>query len=181
MKPRIDGSFLWSLLLGFFVVLLLIDARNLPEQVRIAPNLAGYTTLALILVLLAGAFYPAIVRWTEATLQDLWGGGSSSGGGGVGADTDAPIPWPDVIRVMSYAVGFLVLVILFGFFVIPPLFVATYLIREARVKPYIAILVALGASLSLNAAMYSLNVEIWTGAAPEIIEGYIGGEIMPPI
>jgi hypothetical protein len=180
MKPRIDGSFLWSLLLGFFVILLLIDARDLPDQVRIAPNIAGYTTLALILVLLAGAFYPAIVRWTEATLQDLWGGSNPSGGG-VGTDTDAPVPWPDVIRVMSYAVGFLVLVILFGFFVIPPLFVATFLIREARVKPYIAILVALAASLSLNAGMYSLNVEIWSGVAPEIVEGYIGGEIMPPL
>ena len=73
MKSRIDGAFIFTLFLGLFVLICLIFARDLPDTLQIATNLAGYITLGLICVLLVGTFHSEILYWTETTLQDLWG------------------------------------------------------------------------------------------------------------
>lgn len=177
MKSRIDGAFIWTVILGLFVVLQVTVAGGFSESLRFTPYLAGFGTLFMVIVLLAGNFYPEILRWTETTLQDLWGGG---GGGGATAAEEEP-PWPAVLRSMCYAVGFLVAVFVFGFALVPPLYVTLYLIVEAGVRPRWAVLVAVAASASLITGMVLLHVEVWAGIIPEIIEGYLGGSIIPPL
>lgn len=180
MKSRIDGSFIFTLFLGLFVLVSLIFARDFPDSLQIATNLAGYTTLALICVLLAGAFYPEILYWTETALQDLWGA-SGQDKGAVDAVAEEAPPWPAVLKSIGYAVGFLLFSFLFGFFVVPPIFLATYLIAEAKVRPLWAILAGVIATAILDTGMMMVYVEVWAGIIPEILEGYIGGAIMPPL
>ncbi len=180
MKSRIDGSFIFTLFLGLFVLICLIYARDFPDSLQIATNLAGYITLALICVLLAGTFHPEILYWTETALQDLWGTGGQNEGAADAAAEKAP-PWPAVLKSMGYAVGFLLFSFLFGFFVGPPIFLATYLIAEAKVRPLWAILAGVIATAILDTGMMMVHVEVWAGIIPEIFEGYIGGSILPPL
>ena len=77
MKSGLNGSFIWTIVLGLFVLLLLFVARGFTDSLQFMPYLAGIGTLAMVLVLLAGNYYPEILRWTETTLQDLWGGGKA--------------------------------------------------------------------------------------------------------
>ncbi len=177
MKPRLDGSFVFTLFLGVFVVVCLIDAASFPDSLQIATYIAGYTTLAMICLLLVGAFRPGILRWAETTLQDLWGGGE----GGGDAPAEQPPPWPAVLRSMGYALGFLLLAFLFGLFVAPPIFLATYLIVEARMRAPVAILAGVIATAVLDTLMTMVHVDVWPGIIPEIIEGYVGGAILPPV
>ena len=179
MKSRINGAFIWTVILGLFVVLQVIVAGGFTESLRFTPYLAGFGTLFMVIVLLAGNFYPEILRWTETTLQDLWGGGGAGDEGAAAAEEEPP--WPAVLRSMSYAVGFLVAVFVFGFALVPPLYVALYLIVEAGVRPLWAVLAALIASFTLVMGMVLLQVEVWAGIIPEIIEGYLGGSIIPPL
>lgn len=180
MKPRIDGGFVFSLFLGVYILACLIDATAYPASLRVAIYLAGYATLGLILLLLAGAFRPELLRWSETTLQDLWGGGE-----GDQRAADAPaerqLPWPPVLKSMGYAVGFLLLAFFFGLFVAPPLFLATYLIVEAKVPPIPAVLVGLFTTAILDGGMILVHVDVWPGVIPEIFEGYLGGGILPPV
>lgn len=180
MKSPINGAFVWTICLGLFVLLQVTVAGGFTEALRFTPYLAGYGTLSMVIVLLAGTYYPEILRWTETTLQDLWGGGGA-GDKGVASEAEEDAPWPAVLRSMSYAVGFLVAVFVFGFALVPPLYVALYLIVEARVRPLWAALAALIASFTLIIGMVLLRVEVWAGIIPEIIEGYLGGSIIPPL
>ena len=82
---------------------------------------------------------------------------------------------------MAYAVGFLLLSFVVGLFVAPPVFVATYLIFEAKMRPWVAILVGIVITALLDTGMILVHVDVWPGAIPEIVEGYLGGAIVPPI
>lgn len=186
MKPAVNGSFVFTLLLGIYVLACLIAAEDLPPQLQIATHIAGYSTLFLIVLLLVGHFRPGLMHWAETTLQDLWGG-KGTGAGSLGRDEgaagggDGALPWPAVARSMGYALGFLALAFVFGFYLIPPLFIATYLIAEARVPPLWAILSGIGATALLIGGMQAVNVDVWVGVIPEIIPGYFGGSMLPPI
>jgi hypothetical protein len=179
-EPRsLKGPFVWTVLLTLLVVTFLVTAISFPERVRIAPFLAGGATLALLLVLVAAEFIPRLRRWTEDT------SGARPRDNQGGADRNiVPIewaPWPIVLRFAAYIVGFFLFVFLLGFFVVPPVFIALFLINEARVGPKWAILSAMIASFSMYGGMVLLNVDIWTGAIPEIVPGLIGGAIIPPV
>ena len=180
MKTRIDGAFVFALCLGAFILACVIDAAHYPEPLRVAIYLGGFATLALIVLLLAGTFRPEILRWSETTLQDLWGSGGKDEGA---AETmsEKALPWPAVLKSMGYAVGFLLLTFVVGLFVAPPIFLATYLIVEARMKPVPAILAGLITTAVLDTGMVLVHVDVWPGIIPEIIEGYLGGAILPPV
>lgn len=173
-----DGSFVWTITLAVLVVAFLSGAGAFPERVRIAPILVGGATLVLLMAVLAGVFFPQVRRWTETAPQALPVGGE--------ADADERVPdeqarWGVVLRFSAHIIGFLLFVFLFGFFIVPPLFIALFLIVEARVALKWALLSAVIASFSLYGGMVLLKVDIWNGAIPEIIPGLIGGSIIPPI
>ena len=69
-NPRINGDFIFTLCLGVFMAILLIDAFSFPPSLQIAIFIGGFTTLALIVLLLVGHFRPKILSWSETTLQD---------------------------------------------------------------------------------------------------------------
>jgi hypothetical protein len=174
-----DGqkAFFFHLILALFVLVFVVVALSFPREVRLLPLLIGSGTLIFLVALMIGEFYPGAIRWMETTLDDLWGGGSGDAAPG----TLETIPWGGVIRIVAWILGFLAGVFLLGFFVVPPLFVALFLIVEARVMPLRATLASVIANGILFAGMAGLKVELWTGAIPEILEGYIGGGIIPPL
>ncbi len=180
MKPRIGGDFWFTAFLGLFVVLCLFEGRNLPENLQLATNIAGYTTLVLIVLLLVGTFKPDLLSWTEMALQDLWGG-SGEERRPPPEERQGPPPWRGILKSMSYAVGFLALAFAFGFYLIPPIFLAFYLVVEAEARPFPAIAWGVGATTVLTTGMRLANVEVWAGAIPEFIPGYLGGSFIPPI
>ncbi|MBT7756311.1 MAG: hypothetical protein HN732_03225 [Rhodospirillaceae bacterium] len=161
------------------MAILLIDAFSFPPSLQIAIFIGGFTTLALIVLLLVGHFRPKILSWSETTLQDLLGGSGDEGG--TQSAGESATPWPAVIKSMAYAVGFLLLSFVVGLFVAPPVFVATYLIFEAKMRPWVAILVGIVITALLDTGMILVHVDVWPGAIPEIVEGYLGGAIVPPI
>ena len=175
-----NGALLWTIFLGLFILMMVIVASGFQETLHFAPYRAGYGTLAMVLVLIAGSCYPEILRWTETTLQNLWGGGGGDENTQV-SETEQEPTWPQVLRSMAYAVCFLNCVFIFGFAVIPPLFIILYLVVEAGVRPIWAILAALITTAILLSGMVILHVEVWAGILPEIIEGYLGGSIIPPV
>ncbi len=175
-----NGALLWTIFIGLFMLLMVITAGGFQETLRFAPYLAGIGTLLMVLVLVAGSFYPEILRWTETTLQDLWGGGGGDEDA-LASEAEQEPTWPQILRSMSYAVGFLISVFIFGFALIPPLFIILYLVVEAGVRPIWAILAALITTTTLISGMVMLHVEVWAGILPEIIEGYLGGSIIPPV
>ncbi len=178
MKSGPDGSFVWTIILGLIILVMVVVAHGFPTSLTFTPFLAGYGTLAMIGVLILGRYYPEILRWTETTLQDLWGGDEAVPGD---ADAEEIPSWPTIMRSIGYILGYLALVILFGLVVVTPLFIATYLIFEASIKPLWAALAALIASTFLVAGMILLKVDIWAGIGPEIIPDYLGGSIFPPL
>lgn len=177
MKPRIDPEFLFTAALGLFVLVLLYAAFDLPVLLRYAPFIAGGLTFACIAVLLIGRFRPDILRWTETALQDMWG--DSSRTRQMEDLEETPAPWRSVLRVAAYVLGFLIATYLFGFFVVPPVFVALYLVLDAHVRPLRAVAVAVAVCVPAVWTLDALNVFLWTGIGPEILPGYIGGEVPP--
>jgi hypothetical protein len=178
-SPRINGDFIFTLVLGVFLTILLVDAFNFPASLQIAIFIGGFTTLALIVLLLIGNFRPKILRWSEMTLQDLWGGGGDEGGSQT--EGEGATPWSAILKSMGYAVGFLALSFFVGLFVAPPIFVASYLIFEAKVSKLPAIFVGIFITALLSSGMTLVHVDVWPGAIPEILEGYLGGGIIPPV
>ena len=130
MKRKIDGEFIFTAALGVFVLACLIETDNLPPALQIASYLAGFITLALIILLAAGRFRPELLRWTETALQDLWGGRNKDAA--TLPSEEAP-PWSAIGKSMGYAVGFLGFSFLLGFVLVPPIFLSLYLIAEAKV------------------------------------------------
>ena len=179
MKSKLNGEFFFTLSLAIFVVVCLIDALDFYEKLQGAVFITGLTTLLFLGLLLVGHFYPAILRWTETTLQDLWGGGGDEGA--IDNLAEAPPPWPAVWKSMAYAVGFLILSFVFGFYLVPPLFLATYLIVEANAKPVWSIIAGVVATAALTTGMTLVHIEVWVGALPEIIPEFLGGAFIPPL
>ena len=145
------GAFVWPCLLALLVAVLLYDARDLPPEVRIVPTLVGATTMLFLVMLLIGAFRPEILSWTQSTIEDLWGGNQRKQ-----RPPDTPEeqpPWSAVLLMMGYAIGFLVAMGLFGYVVVPPFFIALFLVREAKVGVLRAIIVALVTSAGVYGGM----------------------------
>ena len=177
MRFRINGELVFTLALTAFIVAMLIATLAFPPLLRYTPFITGGLTLAFLILLLSGRFFPRVLIWTETALQDMWGGGAESQK--IEEAVEAPSPWPPVLRVMAYAAGYLLAVYVLGFFVVTPLFLALYLILDAKVKPVAAIAVSAGLSFLMLVGLLNLNVDLWTGVAPEMVPDYIGGAIPP--
>jgi hypothetical protein len=179
MKSRIDGEFVFVLALVAFVIAMLVATLEYPPLLRYTPYITGGLTLLFLCVLLAGRVNPRILTWTEAALQDMWGGGAD--GQKLEQMAEPPSSWPAVLRVMGYAVAYLLAVYLVGFFLVTPVFISLYLIADAKVRPAAAISVAAVLSFLLIVALVNLHVDLWIGVAPEIIPDYVGGAIPPQL
>lgn len=69
-----------------------------------------------------------------------------------------------------------------GFYVATPVFTFVYLRFEAQLKHWQALVVTAGASLVLYVAFVKiLFIHPWPGLVPELVAGYVGGGIAPPL
>lgn len=179
MNLRWNGTAIFSICLIAFVLAMVIGSFSFPFEVRITPLMVGSVSLLFLVLLVVGEFHPTLLEWTEATLEDLWGGRQKRNhrikSGGRNAD------WPSVLKILIYIFGFWLAVFLIGLAVVPPLFIAIFLIFEADVKIRYATFAALLACLLIIGSLNLMNVDIWAGVIPELIPGYIGGSIMPII
>ena len=172
------GSLVFTVSVGGFIALLLWAGLGYPPEVQVLPLVVGVPTLALTIVLLAGEFHPPVMQRLDSALDDLWGGRQETTDPAV---TRPASPWGPVLRMMAWAFGFFAAVFLLGMFVIPPLFIAAYLVTEARMRLVAALFASLVASTCLYAGMALLGVDLWTGSIAEIVPGILGGGIIPPL
>ena len=188
MKANITGTFVWVAMMAVAVVAMLVEAASLPPTLREIPNLLGWTVLVLFALLLVGDVYPAAIAWMDTPLEGLrQGGNAKKRGPGDAPDTalnngaaDA-VPWPSVLRVLAYIIGFWALVFVFGLYLVPPLFIVFFLVAEAGVRLRHAVLSALIACAFLFTGLHLLKIDLWVGVVGEIVPGIVGGATMPSL
>jgi hypothetical protein len=176
MKPKLSGDLIFTLALIALLAVMMYATLSFPLQLRYTPFITGGLTLGFLFVLVAGAINPRVLQWTETALQDLWGGGADNK---IEETVETPSPWPSVLRVMAYAVGYLLAVYWLGFFLVTPIFLFLYLVLDAKAKVKTAFLTSAILSALLLTALVYLNVDLWIGRMPEILPDYIGGAIEP--
>jgi hypothetical protein len=85
-------------------------------------------------------------------------------------------------RAGVWFVCYAVAIIGVGFYVAIPVFTFLYLRQEAQLKYWQALLFTACASLLLYGAFVKiLYVHPWVGLVPELVAGYVGGGIAPPL
>jgi len=188
MRAKSIGTCVWIAVMAVTVIAMLVDAASLPPLLREMPILLGWTVLVLFALLLLGQVFPAAITWMDAPLQGLLqDGAANKPSPGEGPDvasgngaTDV-VPWPPVLRVLAYIIGFWALVFLFGLYLVPPLFIVFFLMVEAGVRLRNAVLATLIACALLFAGLQLLKIDLWCGVVPEIVPGIVGGAIMPSL
>ena len=181
MKSRPSGELRLILVIGAVVALMLFEAQSLPSNVRMAPNLLGFASMGLILLLVVGEIYPPAMKYMGSPITDLVGAKESKDPAWGDDEVSDRARWIPVLRIMAYVAGFWLLVVFFGLILIPPIFVICFLVFEARVRFKIAVLSSLIACTILITGLLLLNVEMWLGAIPETIPGVLGGSILPSL
>lgn len=168
---RQTGRLVLDALLAALMVVAIVDARSLPDQARFMPTfIAGMTLLFLAFGIVMEAF-PATRRYLTAK--------TPRSDPRVTQQAEEPAEWSAALKVITLIVTFWALVFFFGFYLVPPILVAAYLVYEGDVRPLVAIGCAVAATLLTLFGLDILGVQPWIGAGPEILEGYIGGAVMP--
>ena len=178
MNFRPSGAFNWMLVMAAVIILMLFEAQSFPTNVKVTPLILGGATLVLFALLMAGEFYPPIIKWMEPAIEDLLKGENPQNKA-IEENSSEEIPWPPVLRIMFYISGFWILVVLFGLIIIPPVFIIYFLAVEARVRLRNAIISSSIACTIFITGLSLLRVEMWLGTIPEIIPGILGGSILP--
>ena len=177
MKGQWTGEQNWVTCLLIFVLLLILTGLAYPKEVRMIPYVVGFPTLLLLLFLWVGGFNPVVRRWVEMAAR-----GQKRGGKDLGRPEKEPefTEWGPVLIVMAWVFPFFIFVFLFGFALTSPIFMACFLNRKADMRWPAAIVYALVAVVCIYGLMEGvINADLWCGAIPEIIPGWLGGAIIP--
>lgn len=165
------GKVVVDLTLGAIIVFTIVEASDLPQQARQMPTVVGIATLVFLALGVLNEVFPKYTAFLRprtprsdetSTLQ-----------------AEQPADWSTALRVITYLLLFWVLVFFFGLYLVPPVLVTLYLVFEARVRPLIATVLALAATALTMLGLSVLGVQPWIGAGPEVIDGYVGGAVMP--
>ena len=187
MKAKSIGIFVWVPSMAITVIIMLIDATTLPPSLREIPDLLGWTVLILFALVLVGEVYPKAIAWMDSPLEDFLQSGEANkaapgeGNTALSNGAVAAVPWPSVLRVLAYIIGFWVLTFLFGLYLVPPLFIFFFLVVEAGVRLRNAALSTLLACAFLFTGLHLLEISLWVGVVPEIVPGIVGGAVMPSL
>jgi hypothetical protein len=174
MKIRMTTPRVFTTLMLIFVAAVLISGTQYERNVRLVPYVVGFPTLILVFVLWLGELRPT---WK------LRGSRSPQEGTKVdtGKDTDFT-SWGPAVNTLGWIFVFFVIIFLFGFFVATPVFLAAFLYRKARLSPLKAVLIAVLTTLVACGFVQGLiGIGLWLGAVPQIIPGFVGGSIVPPL
>lgn len=179
MRGKWAGSLVWTAVMTVFVGLFILVGFTYPKMVRTVPLVIGLPTFALLLILLIGEFHPPVNRWLEKVLGGQAGGTRLGAGERKEQEFDE---WRPFIVIIIWVFAFYILVFLFGFVLVSPVFIASFLIRKARMNRALAVTYALVATILIYSGMTGLlNVQLWTGAIPSLIPGILGGSMIPPL
>jgi hypothetical protein len=72
-------------------------------------------------------------------------------------------------------------ILLLGFFVATPLWLTSFFIWESGLSPVKSLLSAAVSSYVVIRSVEAFGIVIWPGAIPKIIDGILGGGIIPPL
>ena len=179
MKTQWTGAQNWVTFIILFVIVVILTGFKYPKEVRMIPFVAGFPTLFLLLVLWIGGFYPSMIHWIEDAMGEQRG--EKKDLKKVKKSTEFT-EWKPVLIVMAWVFLFFIFVFLFGFALISPVFIACFLIRKAGMHRPAAIVYALVAMTCIYGLMEGIiNADLWCGAIPEVIPGFLGGAIIPPL
>lgn len=179
MKSRWTGEQTWVTCLLIFVLLLIVTGMFYPMEVRMIPYVVGFPTLVLLLFLWIGGFNPVVKRWVEMAVRGQQRVEKKSGKPEKGSEFTA---WKPVLIVMAWVFPFFILVFLFGYALMSPIFIASFLIRKAGMRWPMAVASAIFSTALIFLLMEGLiDADLWCGAIPEIIPGWLGGAIIPEL
>lgn len=179
MRTRQTGEQHWITAALIFVVVLLLTAFTYPKEVRMMPFVVGFPTLVLLVTLRLGSFYPGILRRLEHVLGE--GKGKEKDLSQRKKDTEFT-DWKPVLNIMAWVFLFFVFVFVFGFALVSPVFMACFLNRKAGMGWLKAGLYAVVAVVLIYMCMEGLiHADLWCGAIPTVIPGFLGGSIIPPL
>jgi uncharacterized protein YqhQ len=179
MRKYWTGDQNWTTFLILFVLLLILTGFAYPKEVRMIPFVVGFPTLFLLLILWVGGFNPGFKRWVDYAV----GEGQEEKEGPEKSEKGTEFTeWKPVMIIMGWVLLFFIFVFLFGFALVSPVFMACFLIRKAEMRWHTAILYAIVAVGCIYALMEGIiKADLWCGAIPEVIPGWLGGAIIPPL
>ena len=170
-QERQPGRLALDIIIAAILVVAIFDASSLPAQARYVPIVVASVTLVFLVIGIVTEAFPATRRYlTPKTPRS---------DPRVTQQAEAPAEWSAALKVITYILTFWVLIFFFGFYVVPPILVAAYLVTDGGVRPLVAICCALAATALTLFGMDVLGVQPWVGSGPELVEGYVGGGVMP--
>lgn len=175
------GAVLFQLLLLGVVLAMVANALTLRAGAGQLPLLIGVPTALCLALSVVAEFSPGLARRFEGGVELLLGqvGGRAEAEGE--ADQGEQLPLRRFLVGAAWLLFFFLLVLFLGFFAATAIFVASFLrlfagYRWWKVLLYTALLVA--------AEWYSFDelfrFDLWKGAAPELVPGFVGGDVLPP-
>ena len=129
MKKSWTGDQTWIAVMILFVLLLILAGLVYPKEVKLIPYVVGFPTLFLLLFLWFGGFNSGIRRWVEMAVRGNGSGGKRHGDSEKGSEFTE---WGPVLIIMVWVFLTFLLVFLFGFALISPVFIACFLIQKAE-------------------------------------------------
>lgn len=176
-KPWKSGEFIFTAATTAFVFLILLTSFEFSEKVRQIPVLVSSAASILLLGLLAGHFYPALMKRVDVGFfEEMKCKDEDQETKKAENESHAP-----AIRIILWIVGLFAAILLIGLKVSIFLFLLSFLWSEGKMKPWKALLSAAVGIAVFLAGMSYLGVDLWLGAIPSIIPGILGGSLIPRI
>ena len=171
-----ETIFILVLIAGLFAFV--IGSFSYTVELRIIPLLSGLIGIPLLATLLIGRSLPAL-RWqpdgTDEAAPSILAKNEDDD------DADGEESAGAALKIMTYMIGLWVAVVIAGLTLSLPVFIAIFLIFEARVRPHNALISSLIAIAIVVIGLKALGIDPWAGIMPEVIPGYVGGSMMPPL
>jgi len=170
-------NFVTILLLLLIAGTLVLASLVYDFRQRIVPLIIGIPTVLLLVFLLLGTFFPRLGRIAEgAMLGDM--SDTESVGGDAGRDGN----WLRIIIIAGWLVALSAGLFVFGFFLAIPVFLLLFFKFESKLTLFKAAASTAATALVMYLMfLYFLNIEIWPGMIPEIIDEYLGGGRIPEL
>lgn len=168
MKRVNKGSMAFIGLLLIFVLVICLNSYSYQPRERLVPLLVGIATLILCLLVLVDELHP--IRLIRRLNIDLI---SAAGGAMLGEPEEHRTPI-QLLLIIAWMMGFLVLVFLVGFYISIALFTFTFLTILGKIGWPKAVLITAIVWWSIF-AIFDLTMEL------HMFQGVFFGEILPSI